>query len=174
MYRVVTSLLAGLTLMYAASVPGIENNLVMDGSLVTEPCSLDPDTSNVTVDFKTVVDKELYSHSRTAGREFKIDLVDCDPTLGQRVNISFKGEESAALPGLLATTDKTKGIAIGIETEKGEQMEINKSELTYTIDGKSLELIFKGYIQAEPDAIANHQIVLGEFSSIATFELNYP
>ena len=38
----------------------VENNLNFSGTLVSEPCDLDPSTTDITVDFKSVVEKYLY------------------------------------------------------------------------------------------------------------------
>ena len=174
MYRLITAAMVGVALTYAATAAGMENNLVLDGSLVSEPCTLDPNTTELAVDFKNIVDKDLYSHTRTVGQDFEIDLVDCDPSLGQSVAITFKGQENSSLKGLLETTDGAKGIGIGIETADGNVVAVNKTELTYAIAGKKVPLYFKGFVQGEPDAITNRQIVLGPFSTMATFELSYP
>lgn len=150
------------------------DNLRMDGTLVAEPCSLDAKAADVSVDFKNIIDKALYANTRTPGQAFAIDLTDCDPSMGKKVSVIFKGQEDSVLPGLLAITGTAKGVAVGIETESGQPVEINKSTLEFPIDRPNLHLVFQGYVQGEPDALANHQIVVGAFSSIATFELDYP
>ena len=146
----------------------------MDGTLVAEPCSLDAKAADVSVDFKNIIDKALYANTRTAGQAFAIDLTDCDPSMGKKVSIIFKGQEDSALPGLLSITGTAKGVAVGIESESGQAIQINKSILEFPIDRQNLHLVFQGYVQGEPDALANHQIIVGAFSSIATFELDYP
>ena len=175
MFYSVMSRLAVILITCGVSVVFAADNLKMDGTLVAEPCSLSSSTTDFSVDFKNIIDKDLYARNRTESHRFTIDLVDCDPTLGKSVNISFQGAESSALPGLLAIdSGEAKGIAIGIETEEGKPVKINSSEQSFNISGNTLHLVFQGYVEGEPDALANHQIVLGNFSSNATFELTYP
>lgn len=57
------------------------DNLNFDGTLVAEPCTLDPDTTNITLDFGILVDKYLYINTRTHSKPFSIRLLECDLTI---------------------------------------------------------------------------------------------
>ena len=82
------ALLAGINVNEAQA---LDNNLHFSGALVSEPCNLDPQTSDITVDFSSVVAKYLYQNSRTLGVPFVVNLTDCDISLGNKVTMTFKG-----------------------------------------------------------------------------------
>ncbi|AIJ06753.1 MULTISPECIES: fimbrial protein [Edwardsiella] len=151
-----------------------DNNLNFDGILVTEPCTLDPDTTDITLDFGTVVDKYLYTNMRTASKVFNIRLLDCDVTLGQSVRVTFGGMPNKELPTLLAlSSGPASGIAIGMEKSDGSALPLNKSTPSYTLMSGDNILTFKGYVQGEPTALLKHSIILGNFTAVATFTLEY-
>lgn len=150
------------------------DNLKMDGTLVADPCELDPATSTLEVDFKEVFEKELYLNTRTPAIPFTIRLINCDLSLGNQVQFTFSGSESTALPGYLTTTGSAKGIAIGIEEVNGMLMPVNKTGPEMKLDSDSFSLTLQGFVQGEPDAIQNENIIPGDFAATATFEASYP
>lgn len=152
----------------------LDNNLHFSGSLVSEPCNLDPQTSDITVDFSSVVEKYLYQNTRTQGMPFVVNLTDCDISLGNKVTMTFKGTENSALPGLLAVTGTAKGIAIGMETPEGTALPFNQPTPEYAITTGNNQITLQAYVQGEPVAIAQKTITPGDFSATATFELAYP
>lgn len=152
-----------------------DNNLHFDGTLVAEPCVLDPKTTDITLDFGTVIDKYLYLNTRTHSQPFSINLKECDTSLGDSVVFTFKSTESNELPGLLALTRGTaSGIAIGLERSDGTKIEVNKPTKGFALNSGVTTLNFRGYVQREPTALRQHTIGRGEFIAIATFEIEYP
>ena len=170
MTMLLTTLLSGGVLRPVMAA----DNLKMDGTLVADPCELDPTTTTLEVNFKEVFEKELYLNIRTPPIPFTIRLINCDITLGNQVQFTFSGKESAALPGYLATTGTAKGIAIGIEDMNGTLMPVNKTGPEMTLDRDSFSLTLQGFVQGEPDAIKNENIIPGDFAATATFEASYP
>ena len=57
--------LALLAAINANQAQALDKNLHFSGALVSEPCNLDPETSDITVDFSSVVAKYLYQNTRT-------------------------------------------------------------------------------------------------------------
>lgn len=172
-------LMAGVVLtaalMTGGQVKAKDNNLHFDGTLVADPCVLDPKTQDIRLDFGTVVDKYLYLHTRTHSQPFTINLIECDTRLGDSVLMTFKGTESRELPGLLAlTTGPASGIAIGMELDDGTPLPFNKATPKFALQDKSTALQFRGYVQGEPVALQGHSIGRGDFTAVATFELSYP
>ncbi|MBS0865792.1 fimbrial protein [Enterobacter mori] len=167
-------LLTGIALLlvhsYASSA---SNNLHFSGALVTEPCNLDPATSEIVVDFGTVIQKELYLHTRTTGHPFNINLTDCDTSLGKLVTLTFKGVESSKLPGMLAVTGAASGIGIGLEDDSGTQLAVNEPTPQLSLNDGTTSFSFHAYVQGEPEAITKKSIVNGDFNAAATFEINY-
>lgn len=157
-----------------APAQAIENNLNFSGTLVSEPCDLDPMTTDIKVDFGTVIEKYLYLNTRTGSKPFTINLTNCDTTLGNQVTMTFSGTESTTLPGLLAVTGSATGIAIGMEAQDGTQLPFNVAIPQMKLTDGTNSLVFQAYVEGEPDAIKNMVIIPGEFSAISTFAIDYP
>ncbi|MGN7915784.1 fimbrial protein [Enterobacter sp. 22466] len=168
------SLLATLVGSQAANAEA-NNNLQFDGTLVATPCTLDPDTTTIQLDFGTVSDKYLYINTRTHSKPFSIRLLDCDLTLGKSVVFTFTGTPDKELPELLGLASKpASGIAIGMEQADGTALPINKATPAYQLMTGDNTFTFKGYVQGEPSALQKHSIGRGDFSATATFTLDYP
>lgn len=151
-----------------------ENNLQLNGTLVSDPCELDPQTSDLIIDFKSVIEKNLYSDIRTPGQPFTLNLINCDTALGQQVSFTFTGPESPTLPGLLAVTGTAAGIAIGLESGNGSNLAINKPTTSQALADGLNSFTFKAYVTALPEALQNHTLIAGDFSATATVEMAYP
>nr|WP_312847931.1 fimbrial protein [Serratia proteamaculans] len=162
-------------LMTAGAQAATTDNLRFDGTLVADPCELDPKTTDISLDFGTVVDKYLYLNTRTHSKPITIRLLGCDLSLGKTVSLTFKGTESVALPGLLAVNaGGAGGIAIGMELADGTSLPINKATPLMALTKDTTTLTLMNYVQGEPAAIKEHQIVTGDFTAVATFALDYP
>ncbi|MFW0928306.1 MULTISPECIES: fimbrial protein [unclassified Providencia] len=149
-------------------------DLYIHGEVVSEPCVLNLNSRNQTIEIGNVIKKTLYLHTRTIGYPFTIQLEECDTSLGNDVEISFIGDGDLILPELLAINGTAKGIAIGIETIDGEHIKINKSILRKKItNGKNI-ITINAYIQAYTAAIENNQIIDGDFTANLNLLINYP
>ncbi|CAO95312.1 fimbrial protein [Erwinia tasmaniensis] len=166
-------LAGGLNVAQAASAPSV--NISYDGNLVADPCTLLPEDESIVLDFGSVIDKYLYLNTRTHGKLFQLHLMDCDISLGNSLKITFRGTESIALPGLLAPDGGSEGsgIAIGLETHKGEALALNQPGSAQDITNGSNVIALKAYIKGEPEAIKDKKIRIGAFSAVATFHLEY-
>ncbi|WPU21980.1 fimbrial protein [Cedecea neteri] len=173
--KVLTGSVLVMSLMTVGAVVAKDNNLHFDGTLVADPCMLDPKTTDIQLDFGEVVDRYLYLNTRTHSQPFTINLIECDTRLGNSVLMTFKGTESSELPGLLAlSTGPASGIAIGMELDDGTPLPFNKATPKFALQDNSTALRFRGYVQGEPTAIKNHGIGRGNFTAVATFEIEYP
>ncbi|MBL5905352.1 fimbrial protein [Serratia fonticola] len=170
-----------ITVWYAAALllcsqPSIAaKNMRFHGALVAEPCVISPGDETVVLDFDTVLDKYLYMNTRTHGQPFKLHLSQCDLSLGKTVKVTFSGDGSAVLPGLLALNgaSQASGIAIGMETPQGELLPINQPGKAQALANGSNTLTVQAYVQGEPEALAKKAITRGPFSAVATFSLEY-
>lgn len=151
------------------------DNVRLHGALVAEPCVIAPGDESVRLDFGTVIDKYLYTNQRTHGQAFDIHLTECDLSLGKTVKVTFSGTENPNLKGLLAIDGSSQayGIAIGMETQAGQPLPLNKVGGGQRLVSGSNTLTVLAYVQGEPAAIANKTIERGPFSAIATFSLEY-
>lgn len=150
-------------------------NMRLHGALVAEPCVILPGDETVVLEFNTVIDKYLYLNTRTLGQAFKLHLAECDLSLGKTVRVTFSGNESTALPGLLALNgaSQASGIAIGMETPQGEPLPINQQGKAQALVSGANTLTAKAYVQGEPDALKHKTIERGPFSAVATISLEY-
>ncbi len=172
----------GVLLMGAGSVSAAlaastapEIGLTYTGSLVAEPCVIEPGDEEVRLDFGTIIDKYLYLNTRTLSKPFEIRLAECDLSIGKTVKVMFQGTESIELPGLLAvdSASEAKGIAIGLETLETKPLLINKESDEYPLQAGNNLIALKAYVQGEPTAITDKTITRGPFSAVATFSLEY-
>ncbi|WP_262377365.1 fimbrial protein [Pseudomonas sp. WS 5411] len=150
-------------------------NVRLHGALVAEPCVIAPGGESVTLDFGTLIDKDLYTNQRTRSQPFDIRLMECDVSLGKTVKVTFSGIENPHLAGLLAIDggSQAKGIAIGMETVGGQKLPLNKPGEAVRLVNGSNSIAMLAFVQGEPVAIANKTIERGPFSAIATFRLDY-
>ncbi|HGN0343787.1 TPA: fimbrial protein [Proteus mirabilis] len=155
----------------------IPDNLYFHGILVDEPCTIKPGDETVVLDFGNIPDKNLYAYKRTPSKLFQLRLSECDLSIGKSVKITFKGEENQAMAGegflAISPGSQASGIAVGLESENGNALPINKETDKMSLTAGDTILNFYAFIQGEPDAIANKSIKRGPFSAIATFYLNY-
>ncbi len=143
-------------------------------NVIAEACNIRPGDENIQLDFGTVIKKYLYINTRTHSKPFAIHLIDCDPSIAKTVTVKLTGQESTALPGLLAfnPSSMARGAALGLEHADGSAFPINGSD-TYTVPTGDLTLNYQAYVQGEPDAIQNNSIVGGNFSATAIYSLDY-
>lgn len=152
-----------------------EDNLYFSGTLVNEPCVLAEGDKLIEMDFKSVIDKELYLNGRTKGRPIELHLQNCDLDVGKRmVSITFSGNESSEPPGFLVLRSTTvQGLLVGLETTGGVPLPLNKThrmgELTL---GENL-ISFNAYLQGDPKVLANRTLGQGDFDASLTFALSY-
>ncbi|WP_268628003.1 fimbrial protein, partial [Escherichia coli] len=99
-------------------------NMRFHGTLVAEPCVIQPGDEDIPLDFGTIVDKYLYLNTRSHSQTFALHLTECDLSLGNTVAITFTGTENAKLPGLLALDagSLASGIGIGLEDSSGKAL----------------------------------------------------
>ncbi|CAM8229219.1 fimbrial protein [Morganella morganii] len=160
-------------LLMCSAVHGAD--VEVKGQLVFEPCTLSQASENITLSFGTIVKNYFYTADRTPPEPFIIELTNCDTGIGTEAFVTFRGAESIALPGLLVPDNGTlPGLAIGIETPEGKQLQLNKTSPVYALSDGTTTLNFQGYVQAEPDAIRDKTLVTGDLSATATFEITYP
>ncbi|MEG6138959.1 fimbrial protein [Enterobacter kobei] len=156
--------------------PGINaaDNLIFKGTLVKETCQILPGDDDLTLDFGDLTDDELYSKGRTKSYLVKLHLVNCDFNAISEAVLTFDGNESVALPGLLNidSSSKASGIAIGFESADGNFWPIKKP-YNEPVSSASVEVVFYAYVQAEPSAITNKSITPGGFTSTASFLIDY-
>lgn len=162
-------------LIYSFPVTAADN-MRMHGALVYEACDIQPGDEDQTIEMGLRSDLFFYHNTRTPSRNIILNLINCDTSIGNMVTITFTGNESSELPGYLAPDagSAAAGIALGIETPAGDLLPVNDATgITYPIVNGHNVINLKGFIQGEPSALANHNIKLGPYSAVTTFNLDY-
>ncbi|MFP7326998.1 fimbrial protein [Serratia marcescens] len=167
----------GVALGFACSlsITNAADNLRFSGALVAEPCVIPTGQEVVTLDFGSVVDKDLYLNQRTPAVPFDINLIECDVSLGAALTLTFLGNESRSLPGYLALTagSRAGGVAIGLENADGKMLPLNKQGDKINLAPGNNRIGLRAFLQGEPQALKNKTISRGEFSAALTFGLDY-
>jgi type 1 fimbria pilin len=142
----------------------------ISGLLYTPACVLDHD--NITIDFGTVTDKNLYVDGRIESRPFFLGMT-CAASDGAELDVVFRGVQSAALPGYLQINPPGMGAVIGVEKIDGTFVELDKKITAGSVSAGRLIMKFRAFLKGEPQAIASHSIQKGQFTAAAYFVLNY-
>lgn len=172
--RIGLALLLACPFLFCAPTQAAEN-LAFRGTLVNAPCTLRPGDEAIELNFGTLVNKFLYSNTRTPSQPFSLHLDDCDTAVATGVKLTFIGTENSSLPGLLAldASSAARGVAVGMETAAGQALPLNVQGSTTPLTPGNMAIALQAYVQAEPVAQANLGIVPGAFTATATFALEY-
>ncbi len=170
----------GLLLTFSAGAV----NITFDGELLDRPCQIDSGSLNQTVQFleRPVKDFQV-SPGKGPAEKFSIRLVDCNTSsIWKTVKLKFSGDNE---PGMkeksgwfLRVSGENQGkLAVGLlDTDGVTPLKLgdahNNSQGTQ-IEGNSVTLNFKAFVQATPDALAQKSVIPGSYVSTANFELFY-
>lgn len=165
-------LLAGVVVSHYSCA---DDNVHFSGALVAEPCTVPDSDADIKLDFSSVIEKSLYQYQRTKSLPFTIQLENCDPMLMSTVSVTFEGTPDDELTTMLAIdpSSSAKGVAVGLEQIDGAPLAINKAGPYQQLSQGDNSLTFNAYIQAKPEAIAQKQIIAGDFTATSTFVLGY-
>ncbi|HCR3451291.1 TPA: type 1 fimbrial protein [Citrobacter werkmanii] len=168
-----------MVMVAGASLPACAGVDLM-GTLLDRPCQVDPVSSSQEVEFlDTAVPLFRVAPGQSYRKSFVIRLINCHATtLGKTVKLVFSGQAEPALPGHLAVTGVNRGaLGIGIVDTDGNTLlkpgEVHNLGAGDTVAGNSVTLNFRAYVQATPQAIVQKSVQPGDYSSTATFALNY-
>lgn len=159
-------------------------NVTFDGELLDRPCQIDSGSLNQTVQFldRSVKDFQV-SPGKGPTEKFSIRLVGCDTfSIWKTVKLKFSGDNE---PGMkeksayfLRVSGENQGkLAIGLLGTDGvtplKLGDAHNNGQGTQIEGNTVMLNFKAFVQATPDAIAQKSVQPGEYKSVANFELFY-
>ncbi|WP_340621626.1 fimbrial protein [Xenorhabdus siamensis] len=154
----------------------LRQNVRITMTVLAPPCVIKPEDKVIEVNFGNIINRDLYLHHRTPSQQLRLHLEECDPRVAQTVKIRFVGQESREQPGLLAFGhgSSASGAAIGMEKLDGTPLPFNKTAQFRLSDTSSNNVIpFQAYVKADPSALLQNKIGVGEFNAMATFELSY-
>lgn len=168
-------LLALVPLLAALEHSALAENkeIAFFGTVVTRPCTIEPQSAEQSVDMGTVIVKYIYRNQHTVPVPFAINLTDCKTSVFKSVKVTFTGIEDQVLPGKLAINDGKNGVAIALFDSKGDEILLGEPTKATQLDNGSNVLQFNAYVEGHPSAIQNRRITEGSFSSVANFLLAY-
>lgn len=162
-------ILTAILFMLLAGSALADTDMLFEGTLVSEPCSVDVKSAEQTIDFRVIAAKTFLTNKRSAPIAFSIKLVDCDLSVGTRVSTTFIGTEDSTQTGTFAVTGGAQGVAIALETDDGDAILPNQTTSPEKLSDDETVLNYKAYVQGN-DASAVKE---GEFTSVVTFSLTY-
>lgn len=164
-----------VTSLWLSTAAAVEDNLYFSGTLVNEPCVLAAEDEVVELDFKSVINKDLYLSGRTSGRPITLRLQNCQLGTGKgQVNISFSGIASLDPPGLLvAQGPDVQGLLVGLETIDGVPLLLGDTHSMGKLVKGENRVRFNAYLQGVPKALADKSIGLGWFNASLEFTISY-
>lgn len=159
-------------------------NVAFDGELLDRPCQIDSASLNQTVQFLERPAKDFqYAPGRGPAENFSIRLIQCNTnTIWKTVKLKFSGDKESAMKErseyfLKVTGVNTGKLAIGLlDTDGKTPMKLgdaHNQRQGSPINRDTLQLNFKAYVQATPDALAQKSVTPGSYASTANFELFY-
>lgn len=176
------SLPIALALCVAAGIPPAsaadaaqDHNVNFRGDLVVSPCTIADSEQGIHVHFNAMSARALYN-GPSSSVAFALHLTNCDTQVADRVAVTFAGSEDAQLPGLLAVSagdSEASGIAIGLSDQTGAAVNINQPSAAFRLLDGDNTLNFNAWVQGEPQAIQDRQIMPGDFLATATLMLAY-
>ncbi|HIB1617185.1 TPA: fimbrial protein [Salmonella enterica subsp. enterica serovar Muenchen] len=174
--------LAGcLSLLLTLSAGAV--NVTFDGELLDRPCQIDSGSLNQTVQFQERPVKDFQvSPGKGPAEKFSIRLVDCDTSsIWKTVKLKFSGDNEPGMKEKSAYFLRVSGVNQGklgiglLDSDGSTHLELGEgyNKQGRIIEGSTVILNFKAFVQATPGAIIQKNIQPGEYSSVASFELFY-
>ncbi|ENG4185381.1 type 1 fimbrial protein [Providencia rettgeri] len=142
------------------------------GSIIDAPCSISPDSTN-DVNLGQISTSELTKGGMKSNtRPIQIILENCDLTTMSEALVTFSGTE-AVTAGMLAIQGQADGAGIVLtDGVSNVALPLNQESTPITLkDIPNNILNFSAYLA--PLDSTNPVVVPGEFTSIATFTMNY-
>ncbi|KMV68728.1 fimbrial protein [bacteria symbiont BFo1 of Frankliniella occidentalis] len=179
------NIIIGLILMLPLLLAGpaqaagelIGGQLDFKGVVVAIPCSIAPESESAPVDFGKISTRDLYHSEKSEPIAFTLKLQDCNPQLASTVTVTFSGSENPNLKDHLAikpsTSNGASGIGIGLLEEDNTPIQLGVATLPVTLKSGMMQLNFKAFVAAEPEALSKETLTTGPFTATANYILNY-
>ncbi|MFY0479247.1 fimbrial protein [Achromobacter marplatensis] len=171
-------LLATITLGAASSASFAANDggeITFKGSIIEAPCSIAAESANQTVQMDKITNAALKNGGKSTPKAFQIRLTECDlDDAKKNVTATFSGQTSVPQPDLLAfTSGIAAGASLAIADARGNLIKANTPSLATKLIYADNVLEFQAYLQGDMDGDTGSAIVPGDFTTAATFTLNY-
>ncbi|WP_085841586.1 fimbrial protein [Enterobacter asburiae] len=146
-----------------------DTDLQFKGVLISDPCTVDTGSEEQIIEMGTIAAKTFINHQRSAPKDFRISLKDCDLSLGNTVSVTFEGKEDDEQPGTFAVTGDAAGIAIALEERDGKPIKPGNELKPAQLNQGETVLSYIAYVQG----LDFSKVKEGAFESKAIFFLAY-
>lgn len=147
-----------------------DTDVEFSGTLISEPCQIDSESEDMTVDFGPLAKKSFIDTNESVRKKFSVLLRECDPDIGSKVIVSFNASKDNADSDLFAVNGTVSGIALKITDSGGETVKPNVSQEAVELNKGDTELNW----QASIIKTARDDIMTGDFYAIVNLSLEYP
>ncbi|WP_239954796.1 fimbrial protein [Pantoea sp. Z09] len=177
--RLTAGMLTGVVLWLAAdataAAQGVtQENLSFHGNLTELPCTILDGDRSLQVHMGAINARDLYS-ARSATTSFSLHLEGCDTRVSSSVTATFTGTQDPQLAGyLLPEVGSASGIALGLADGEGNALPLDRPSTARALTSGENVLSFAAWVEGEPEAIRQKNIVPGDFTATATLTLSYP
>ncbi len=167
---------------YAAPENSGNGKVTFNGSIITAPCSIAPESVDQIVELGQISDALLENNGTSDGQSspvpFDIKLVDCTIKTGDTVKVTFSGTAATdEADALLAITGTASGAGVQIIDSNNTPITLNKkSDSTHKLQPTSNTLKFSAYVKglgSQGETPAPVKIVSGDFQAVTDFVLSY-
>lgn len=170
------AMLLVLTPGVRAGTSNLSGEVTINVTVLAPPCDIsEDDQRGITANFAPVSYRQFYNGSAGPQSDFALHLSNCDSSMAKSIHFTFSGTEEPSLPGMLALDPASgaKGVAIGIKSDNGTAININHPSDAFALSDGSMVFNFIAWLQATPEALANRNILPGDFSAQAVISLSY-
>ncbi|MBN6028875.1 fimbrial protein [Pantoea ananatis] len=161
----VTLILLCLTLSVRA-----ETDVEFSGTLIAEPCQIDSDSEDMTIEFGAIAAKTFIDHTESAPKRFSFRLRECDPAISSQVIITFNGNSSSQNADYFAVNGVSENIALKIVDATGKIAKPGKKQEKRDLEKGDAEFQW----QANVVRTSGDEITFGDFYSTVNIALEYP
>ncbi|WP_437887518.1 fimbrial protein [Phytobacter sp. V91] len=154
-------------LSYAdATVDG--GTITFTGKVITTACALSSSSTTQSIDMGEVGSLNLAEAGTTlsTGKDFTIELTDCDPEVYDQVKVTFSGEGDITDPTSLATS--LNNLAIRIFDSQGTQVNLGEPSSATTLNSGNNTLKFNAKFHTPLGGVS-----AGDVNAVATYTLTY-
>lgn len=166
-----TAALGSVSVMAADDLGTTNGQIELQGSLVTTPCGLAPNSSPVRVDFGEIPLHQVTGTNR-ATETANIELQYCDPTIAATALVTYTptsvDPNNAALAAF--TSGTAKGAGIGLVDSGNQDVKWGEATTAVQLVEGTNKIPFVAFVQADSDTVAP---TAGDFQSTINFSISY-
>jgi len=169
--QVIISVVIGLLMLpFLCLSVRADTDVEFSGTLIAEPCQIDSDSEDMTIEFGAIAAKTFIDHAESAPKRFSVWLRECDLELGSQVMVTFNGNKNSENADYFAVNGLSKDIALKIVDGEGDIVKSGKQQEKQELNKGDTELQWQASIIHTSD----DDVIPGDFYSTVNFLLEYP